>query len=270
VATFFDQSEYWQADIYEGARDRFARAVARRKAYAFEMLARLPDLRRGRALDVGCGGGFYLEELARRGFAAEGLDSSPGMLGRCRARLARGGLGRRVRLAHGDVEALPFEDGRFDLVLAMGLLGYLVRDEHALAEMRRVLRPGGYVMINLTNQWSLAELLSTARIQLRRALAGGPPEAEPGTLTSRWIREHSPTHHHYKYYDLRAFERRMRERGFQLVDAMTFSFPLRTLRRAGVPEAATVRLEVALERFLRRVPVPCLAYAGESYTGVFR
>ncbi|HEY3352054.1 MAG TPA: methyltransferase domain-containing protein [Polyangia bacterium] len=270
VEAFFDDSEYWQADIYEEARDRFARAVARRKDYAFEMLARLPDVRRGRALDIGCGGGFYLEELARRGFAAAGVDSSPGMLDRCRDRLARAGLGARVRLAHGDVEALPFDDGSFDLVLAIGVLGYLLRDDRALAELRRVLRPGGYVIVNVTNQWSLAELLSTARIKLGRVLSGQPHEDGPGTLTSRWIRDHSPTGLHYKYYDLRAFERRMQRQGLQLVDAMTLSFPLRTLRRAGVPEAVTVGLEVALERILQRVRVPYLAYAGESYTGVFR
>lgn len=91
-------------------------------------------------VDIGCGNGTYLAELRRRGHTGTvvGLDRSAGM-----ARHARQWAATTVA----DVQALPFGDDTADVVLCLHML-YHVPDLHtAVAELRRVLRPGGTAMI---------------------------------------------------------------------------------------------------------------------------
>ena len=95
--------------------------------------------RRARILDVGCGTGANLVRLSDFG-DAEGVDISPDALKFCRER----GL-NNVKL--GAAETLPYEDGEFDLVTAFDVVEHMDDDVAGLREMRRVLRPGGRVLL---------------------------------------------------------------------------------------------------------------------------
>jgi ubiquinone/menaquinone biosynthesis C-methylase UbiE len=98
----------------------------------------------GRALDVGCGTGVLAERLAGAGYAMTGVDPSEGMLDVLRRRTAT------VKAVHGSGTALPFPDGSFDLALTVAVMHHIAdpADVRAtLAEMTRVIRPGGYVLI---------------------------------------------------------------------------------------------------------------------------
>jgi SAM-dependent methyltransferase len=92
-----------------------------------------------RILDVGCGTGANLEMLSRFG-EAEGVDISPDALAFCQTR----GL-KNVR--QGEAEHLPYEDGSFDLVAGLDVVEHLDDDLAGLKEMRRVLSPGGRVLL---------------------------------------------------------------------------------------------------------------------------
>ena len=101
-----------------------------------------------RVLDVGCGNGAYLARLATRldpDVPRFGLDLSRGML----ADLERGWdtACPRPRLIVGDAESLPAADGAFDVVLAMHMLYHVPAIPLALREFRRVLRPGGTLLV---------------------------------------------------------------------------------------------------------------------------
>jgi ubiquinone/menaquinone biosynthesis C-methylase UbiE len=88
-----------------------------------------------RVLDVGCGTGTHLARYAGRGCAVAGVDRDPRMLERARGRLGPGAV-----LVEADAGSLPFEDGSFDLAMAMLVLHEMdpaVRTA-ALEEMRRV------------------------------------------------------------------------------------------------------------------------------------
>jgi len=95
--------------------------------------------RRARILDVGCGTGANLVRLSEYG-DAEGVDISPDALKFCRER----GL-YNVRL--GAAETLPYKDNEFDLVTALDVVEHIDDDVAGLREMRRVLRPGGRVLL---------------------------------------------------------------------------------------------------------------------------
>lgn len=92
-----------------------------------------------RMLDVGCGTGGNLEMLNQYG-KVEGVDVSAEALAFCRAR----GL---EKVKQGAAEQLPYEDNLFDLVTALDVVEHLDDDLAGLREMRRVLRPGGYVLL---------------------------------------------------------------------------------------------------------------------------
>jgi SAM-dependent methyltransferase/GNAT superfamily N-acetyltransferase len=106
-------------------------------------------------LDVGCGSGPELERLALivgLGGRVVGLDRSGTLLGAARSRLVDvlGG----VELVQGDAGALPFSDGEFDACRADRTLQHLASPSEALAEMGRVTRPGGRVVVT-ESRWGL-------------------------------------------------------------------------------------------------------------------
>ena len=110
----------------------------------------LPHLNAGMdLLDVGCGPASITADLAERVAPGRvvGLDAAAGALEAARATLRERGLSEQVELARGDVMALPFEDGSFDIVHAHQVLQHLADPVGALAEMRRVTRPGGIVAV---------------------------------------------------------------------------------------------------------------------------
>ena len=112
--------------------------LSKRVAY---VIANCPP---GRGLDVGCGTGVLAERLAGQGYEMTGVDPSEGML-EVLAKRAPNVTGVR---ASGD--ALPFEDGSFDLVLTVAALHHIAAPDSVratLAEMVRVARPGGRVLI---------------------------------------------------------------------------------------------------------------------------
>ena len=100
-------------------------------------------------LDVGCGPASITADLAER--VAPGrvvaLDAAAGALEAARATLRERGLSEQVEVTCGDVMALPFEDASFDVVHAHQVLQHLADPVGALAEMRRVTRPGGIVAV---------------------------------------------------------------------------------------------------------------------------
>jgi demethylmenaquinone methyltransferase/2-methoxy-6-polyprenyl-1,4-benzoquinol methylase len=97
-------------------------------------------------LDVATGTGAVAIELARRtGCRVVGLDQSPEMLAVGRERVARAGLAHLVRLVAGRAEELPYGDGELAALTFTYLLRYVEDPAAALAELARVVRPGGVV-----------------------------------------------------------------------------------------------------------------------------
>ena len=95
----------------------------------------------GHILEVGAGTGFNLQHYPADATDLTLTDGLDGMLSRARKRAAK--LGRTVTTTTAPVESLPFEDGTFDTVVASLLLCSVADQDEALAEIRRVLAPGG-------------------------------------------------------------------------------------------------------------------------------
>ena len=100
-------------------------------------------------LDIGCGTGHHVRSLRARGYDAAGVDASDGMLAHARAN----NPGTRIERA--DVDRLPFPDASFDFVLCIEVFRYLARTQPAIAEMARVLKPGGIALVTAAPSLSL-------------------------------------------------------------------------------------------------------------------
>jgi demethylmenaquinone methyltransferase / 2-methoxy-6-polyprenyl-1,4-benzoquinol methylase len=94
----------------------------------------------GHVLDVATGTGLVASGLVRRGFRVTGVDQSLEMLAHARRR-----FGDRVELVEASADALPFDDASFDHLTVTYLLRYVESPGGTLAELARVVRPGGVV-----------------------------------------------------------------------------------------------------------------------------
>jgi SAM-dependent methyltransferase len=105
-------------------------------------------------LDAGCGNGLYLEALARRGHggATAAVDLSPGMIAAAKRRAGN------VSYAVADVAHLPLPGDCADVVLAMMMLYHVPDRAAGIAELRRVLRPGGLALVGTNSLMHLEEL----------------------------------------------------------------------------------------------------------------
>jgi ubiquinone/menaquinone biosynthesis C-methylase UbiE len=138
------------ADAYDAWYETALGAAAHR--IELRLVTALADPEQGeRALDAGCGTGTYTAWLLKRGLEVTGLDSDPVMLTAAR------GKAPAARLLEGDVTALPFADGEFDLAIAVTLFCFLDAVQRAAAarELLRVVRPGGRVVIGELARYSL-------------------------------------------------------------------------------------------------------------------
>jgi ubiquinone/menaquinone biosynthesis C-methylase UbiE len=107
---------------------------------------------RGRdVLEVGCGTGLLLRRMAGFARSVRGVDLSPGMLERARA--------RGLEVVEASATDLPFAADSFDVACSFKVLAHVRDIQRALAEMTRVVRPGGYVLAELYNPLSLRGLV---------------------------------------------------------------------------------------------------------------
>lgn len=139
-----------------------------------------------RLLDVGCGPGHLCAEAARRGALPTGIDLADGMVA-----LA----GRRhpqIEFRRADAEALPFADDSFDAAVAAFVINHLPDPERGAAELCRVLRSGGRLVLAMWDQPERVAWLGLVEQAMRRAgvrphgaLPAGPEAhrfADPGEL----------------------------------------------------------------------------------------
>jgi ubiquinone/menaquinone biosynthesis C-methylase UbiE len=122
---------------------------------------------KGRLLEVGCGPAVMLPDLLAMGFEVHGIDVSGEMIRRARQRMAGHPLEKRCSFSVDDVERLRAAEGSYGAVLCMGVLEYLPRYTRALAEIVRVLRPGGIAVLALPNRASAYHVACGAYAGLR-------------------------------------------------------------------------------------------------------
>jgi ubiquinone/menaquinone biosynthesis C-methylase UbiE len=113
----------------------------------------------GRVLEAGCGTGLILQHVRAVAKEAHGLDLSRGMLERA--------VSRELSCVQGSVTHVPFPDDHFDLVYSFKVLAHVHDIVGAVAELVRVTRPGGHLLLEFYNSWSLRHVIKRLRPPIR-------------------------------------------------------------------------------------------------------
>jgi SAM-dependent methyltransferase len=160
----------WDAGDYAAVADRYVTPLGR------AAIERAAPLRGVELLDVATGAGLAAIPAARAGARVTGLDLAPSLLEVAADRSRAAGLD--VDWVEGDAEALPFGDQTFDVILSVVGVQFAPRHEVVAAEVARVLRPGGRVVLcSWTPRGFIGQLLKTVgpRMPKPPATASPPP-----------------------------------------------------------------------------------------------
>jgi ubiquinone/menaquinone biosynthesis C-methylase UbiE len=139
-----------------------------------------------RILDVGCGTGYLLRELAGRcpeAVELAGVDPAPAMIAAARGAAKDG----RLRWVEGTAEELPFPAGSFDLVVSTTSFDHWADQQRGLSECARVLAPGGFlVLTDLFSGWLAPTLVGDRRYKARTKRRASRLLAGAGFQDVRW------------------------------------------------------------------------------------
>lgn len=237
VAGFFNADARNWDSIYE-KRDVFSLIHQLRRDICMRWVGEIPPA--GEALEVGCGTGQTAILMARLGHRVTGTDTAREMLGRAEVNAREAALSSSLRFEWADVHELPFADGAFSLVVALGVIPWLEDPATALGEMARVLAPGGHMIVNCDNRLRLPVLLdpryTPALGGLRRALRPGRAAAG-GSRATDTVR-HSP----------REFDAMLEAAGLRVERSRTFGFgPFTFAGRQVLPRGAGIAVHRALQ-----------------------
>jgi SAM-dependent methyltransferase len=156
--------------FYEMAFDEIARR-----------LAAPPD---AKILDAGCGSCAKSILLAQRGFRVVAMDYAADALALAEGVLRKERLQDRVTLRQGDLLKLPFADGEFPYVICWGVLMHVPEVRHALAELTRVLAPGGVLVLSEGNMHSAQSIALRGLKKLIGRRRGNVARTEAGLETT--------------------------------------------------------------------------------------
>lgn len=145
--------------LYEVA-DGFTYHFHVRRSRVLELLP--PQL--GDVVDVGCGPGVMVEAVRQRGGTFKGVDLSTEMVSEATERF---GTLDGVSFETGNIESLNLPDASFDQVICMAVIEYLRTPDQALAEIARILRPGGMAIVTVPKRMHIDKVTITATAPFR-------------------------------------------------------------------------------------------------------
>jgi ubiquinone/menaquinone biosynthesis C-methylase UbiE len=251
-AHFDATASYWDG-VYRGESLQGV-IYHQRQSAVLECVAAVDLPQDASVLEIGCGAGHLTLELARRGLRVEAVDASEAMIETTATQARDAGLAAQVRAGLADVHALPFESNHFDLVVAVGLIPWLHSPGGAIAEMARVLRPGGQLILTADNRARLITFTDP-----RAMLAVSPLKRAQVALRQR--RGLATSRLDFP----RQIDRLLLERGLRPVTRRTVGFgPLSFLGRPVFREPRSLRINARLQALADR-GVPGLRWTGWHY-----
>ncbi len=212
-------------------------------------------------LEVGCGRESLALVLAQRNVRVTAVDRVQVCLNALRRRAQEAGLQDRILTVTGDVFSLGVGDSAFDLVLALGVVSWIGAPARAVAEIFRVLKPGGSVIFTVYNRWRLDHVLDPRLNPLLVPVWGAVVGLLEGVkLTSPSMKRSFP-----RAYSVREFDALLRSAGFSRSRGMTVAFgPFSLLGKRVMPDLIGRLLQPALQKLVEW-NVPVIRSAGNHY-----
>lgn len=149
---FQSTARQWR-DIYQW-KDLTSRLYQERHERVLRTIQELRLPAGARILEIGSGPGKLAVELGLLGYRVDAIDSSPALVEMTRELAIESNVTENVSAKIGDAYKLAFEDGSFDLVVAVGVFDWLKSLAQPLSEVRRVLKPAGAAVVTIGNPWA--------------------------------------------------------------------------------------------------------------------
>lgn len=247
VAEYFDaESSYWNA-LYDG-NDVMAAIYQQRRSIALRSFDELSLSKEAQILEVGCGAGLLTADLARRGYTIEALDRVKSMVDLTRRNALKSGVENRINTHIGDVCQMPFRDGTFRCLIALGVTPWVIDISKAMKELSRVLVPGGYAIITADNRHRLNHLLDPTHMPALAGLKGRMKSALEKFRLRKPSRE--PDVHRYT---LKEFNRLLKSVGLVGIKHHMIGFgPFSFCRYGLLSDTMGIKLHHLLQRYSNR------------------
>lgn len=258
------QQEYWVREHFEKVAADYASFYSGESSEAHSFNVRLRRVlemlppKVGTMVDLGCGPGVLLRRIVEsRDPSPEpsvhlvGLDFAGNMLLEADRFVNAETL--RSHFLCGEAGRLPFKTGIVDTMTCMGLMEYLDNEQHVLAEISRVMRPEGVVLITLPNLWSLYRLWHRLLNRIFGALQAIFPHSRMLKNVEFMVGPFTKGIAHREYSEV-AYKRFLRRFGLEPIDVCYYNFKLFLTPLDKRFSKLTVRVSRQLER-LGRSPV---------------
>lgn len=171
--TIYDET----ADAWWSDEIRWIRTLRNMVPARLDWFDRFIDWNGARVLDLGCAGGFMSEAMTERGAVVTGIDPSEGAIAAAREHAAISGLS--IEYDTGVGEALPYADGAFSAVVCVDVLEHVADLNRVVAEVARVLAPGGVFLFDTINRNPLSRFATiTMAEDVLRILPRGTHDPE--------------------------------------------------------------------------------------------
>lgn len=148
----------------------------------FSALIPFDELHGKDVLEIGCGTGVHTRLLAQSGANVTAVDLTPTAVEFTTRRLTHAGL--LANVVEADAESLPFPEASFDFVWSWGVIHHSTDTDRVIAEISRVLRPGGRLAFMVYHRTSLTYWLNY--VLYRGVMRGGLLRESPDELANRW------------------------------------------------------------------------------------
>lgn len=239
-AHFQSAAVYWK-EIYQ-LEDVYATIHRERRTMVLEFVDQLALPPNSHVLEIGCGAGLTTVALAQKGYLVDAVDTVEAMLDLTRRAAAEAGLENWVKTSAADAHQLALRSGSFDLVLAIGVVPWLHALPKAMQEMARVIRPGGYLIVNSDNRWRLNHLLDPLRFPAMKST-----RARVRRILQRFGLRQLPARSHG--YSLKEFDSFLARVGFDIVRSRTLGFgPFSFFNHELLPASIGVRIHRKLQK----------------------
>lgn len=195
-------------------------------------------------LEAGCGAGRFAHEAARRGYKVSGMDYSHGMVVKA-SQICNNGDRAKVAFLQGNIEALPVKPSSFDVIVCLGVIGYLKSEEQALESFARALKPGGILAISIVNK---------ARLVYRLDLPLLFSKLVKKMTSSIVASNHKDADHHNlsanTAYFIPKFRKSLEQAGFEVIETRTVPWKLLSFCGKEIfPKNIATKITLFFERF---------------------
>lgn len=231
--------DYWD-EIYT-ENTFYGHHYQRRRELIAEMLFSTGPEPGQLVLDVGCGAGGYFPVYLDAGLEIKGVDVSDSMAEKVSNIFSKEIDQGKVSVETGDIENLSFEDDMFDYAVSAGVFMYLPDMKHALAEMCRVVKVGGYAILNIDNHRTIASMLDIPTLLWNIVLkvSGKFGNNKPKSKDTSECASAPLT----KSYSPAALRRMVKDMGLEIVEEVGHGFgPVRLFGKRIFPEKVDLAL----------------------------